>query len=43
MDLFKPIRKAVGALAVFIFTLLEIFGLPGVPDEKKAGKDREER
>ena len=41
MDLFKPIKKTVGALAVFIFTLFEIFGLPRIPDEKRAGKGRE--
>jgi hypothetical protein len=43
MDVFKPLKKAVVALAIFIYTLLEVFGVPRIPDEKKAGKSREAR
>lgn len=42
MDVFKPMKKAVGALAIFIYTRLEVFGVPRIPDEKKAGKSGEE-
>ena len=34
MNLIMPIRRVVCALAIFIFTLLEILGLPRIPDKK---------
>lgn len=38
MSLLSLVRRIVRALALFLFTLLEILGLPRIPSEK-ARKD----
>jgi len=40
MNLTMQIKKVTRGCAIFIFTLLEILGLPRIPFEKKARTER---